>query len=62
MSREARDLGEIKAEFALKPVYSIAGATSENTDKIIAREVTGLERGTTIMSALCQNHGSESTH
>ena len=43
VTAKAGDLGEVQTELVLKPVDGITGTTSENTDEIIAGEVTGLE-------------------
>lgn len=42
VTTETSDLGEIESELVLKPVDSISGAASENTDQVIASEITSL--------------------
>jgi hypothetical protein len=44
VTTETGDLGEVKLEFVLQPVDSIARTTSQYTDKVVACKITGLNK------------------
>ena len=44
VTTKTSNLGEVEAELVYEPVDGVTGAASEDTDEVVAGEVTGLSR------------------